>query len=40
MKHSQVWTKDLGTDIYEADVQSDKNLYLNILGVVNQGLVV
>ena len=24
-KHNQVWTKDLGTDIYQANVRSDKN---------------
>ena len=25
MKHSHVWTKDLGTDIYPGDVKSDEN---------------
>ena len=33
MKHNQVWTKDLGTDMYPADVKSDKC-------VVSQNLVV
>ena len=40
MKLSQVWTKGLGTDIYPADVKSDENWYLNILGVVTQDLAV
>ena len=39
MKHNQVWTKDLRTDIYPADVNSDENYYLNILGGVSQDLV-
>ena len=40
MKHSQVWTKGFGTDIYPADVKSDENQYLNIFGVVSQDLAV
>ena len=40
MKHNQVGTKDLGTDIYQADVKSYENWYLNILGVVSHNLVV
>ena len=40
MKNNQVWTKDLRTDIYQADVKSDENWYLNILGVVSQDLLV
>ena len=40
MKHSQVWTKDLGTDIYPSNVKSDENQHLNILDVVNQDLAV
>ena len=40
MKNNQVWTKDLRTDIYQVDVKSDENWYLNILGVVSQDLLV
>ena len=41
MKHNQVYTKDLGTVIYPADVKFDKNKYLNIiLCAVIQDLVV
>ena len=40
MKRNQVWTQDLGNDIYQTDVKSDKNEYLNILGAVSQDLVV
>ena len=40
MKHNQVWTQDFGNYIYQADVKSDENEYLNILGAVSQDLVV
>ena len=39
MKDYQVWTKDLGNDIYPGDVKSVENWYLNILGVLSQDLV-